>query len=141
MWSILYMPRATRRAVVYCDAVTACRACRLSNTERTQDTGGRPLLSLFGLSSCCDQGASKKKEKKKTRAKKNQAKSDRPTFYFIFLGAPFRRYVRRLWTCHRRWAPAAGCGCGVFLFASWASGSLKRDFGGWGGSQFCDPRY
>jgi hypothetical protein len=34
--------------------------------------------------------------------------------YFLFcLGAPFRRYARRLWTCHRRWAPAAGCG--VFL--------------------------
>jgi hypothetical protein len=58
-------------------------------------------------------GASKKKQKKTSTKKriKNLAKSDRPTFFF--LGAPFKRYARRLWTCHRRWAPAAGCG--VFL--------------------------
>jgi hypothetical protein len=60
-----------------------------------------------------EQGASpKKKNPKKKHGKKNLAKSDRPTFFF-FLGAPFKRYARRLWTCHRRWAPAAGCG--VFL--------------------------
>ena len=59
-------------------------------------------------------GASKKKEKENKHEKKNLAKSDRPTFFFFFfLGAPFKRYARRLWTCHRRWAPAAGCG--VFL--------------------------
>jgi hypothetical protein len=50
-----------------------------------------------------NRGASKKKEKENTHEKKNLAKSDRPTFpFFFFLGAPFKRYARRMWTCHRR---------------------------------------
>jgi hypothetical protein len=58
-------------------------------------------------------GLQKKRKRKQAREKKSGEK--RPTDFssFFFLGAPFRRYARRLWTCHRRWAPAAGCG--VFL--------------------------
>jgi hypothetical protein len=62
-------------------------------------------------------------KKKEGGAKKNQAESEkRPTDFpfFFFLGAPFTRYARRLWTCHRRWAPAAGCG--VFLYELVPSG-------------------
>jgi hypothetical protein len=56
----------------------------------------------------------KKKKTKKTRAKKKsrQKATDRLSFCVCFLLA--RRHARRLWTCHRMWAPAAGCG--VFLY-------------------------
>ena len=52
-------------------------------------------------------GASKKKEKENKHEKKNLAKSDRPTFFlFYFLGAPFKRYARRLWVvCGRATVP------------------------------------
>ena len=55
------------------------------------------------------------KKRKRKQARKKESGEKRPTDFpsFFFLGAPFKRYARRLWTCHRRWAPAAGCG--VFL--------------------------
>jgi hypothetical protein len=50
-----------------------------------------------------------KKKKKRTRAKKAIPKNNRPTSPPFF----FRCSLRRVWTYHRMWAPAAGCG--VFL--------------------------
>jgi hypothetical protein len=52
------------------------------------------------------------KQNKKQQARKTKPGEKRPAnfsfFFFFFLGAPFKRYARRLWTFHRRWAPAAG---------------------------------
>jgi hypothetical protein len=61
------------------------------------------------------QGASKKKEKENKGQKNNPKKqpTDFPSFFFFFL-RPLASAVGRLWTCHRMWAPAAGCG--VFLY-------------------------
>jgi hypothetical protein len=61
------------------------------------------------------QGASKKKEKENKGQKNNPKKqpTDFPSFFF-FLKVPLASAVGRLWTCHRMWAPAAGCG--VFLY-------------------------
>jgi hypothetical protein len=63
------------------------------------------------------QGAPKKKEKENKGEKnnpKNQKTTDRlPFFFSFFFKAPLASAVGRLWTCHRMWAPAAGCG--VFL--------------------------
>ena len=72
------------------------------------------LLSPQPSPSCGAEGPPKKKKKKTSTKKRIWRKAtDRLFFLFFFLGAPFKRYARRLWTCHRRWAPAAGCG--VFL--------------------------
>jgi hypothetical protein len=54
-----------------------------------------------------------KKEKKKTRNKKTIPKKKPTDFPLFFLKVPLATAVGRLWTCHRMWAPAAGCG--VFL--------------------------
>jgi hypothetical protein len=59
-------------------------------------------------------GASKTKTKKHEKESGEKRPTDFSFFFFLFfLGAPFKRHARRLWTCHCRWAPAAGCG--VFL--------------------------
>jgi hypothetical protein len=57
-----------------------------------------------------NQGASEKKEIENKHEKTIWRKATDRLFLLFFLGAPFKRYARRLWTCHRRWAPAAGCG-------------------------------
>jgi hypothetical protein len=44
------------------------------------------------------------KEKKRKQAPKEiWRKATHRLFLFFFLGAPFKRDARRLWTCHRRW--------------------------------------
>jgi hypothetical protein len=59
-------------------------------------------------------------KKKNTKKRIRRKATDRLLLLFCFLGAPFKRYARRLWTCHRRLAPAAGCG--VFLYELVPSG-------------------
>jgi hypothetical protein len=64
------------------------------------------------------QGASKKKEKE-NKEQKNSLPKKQPTdfpvsWFFFFFKVPLASAVGRLWTCHRMWAPATGCG--VFLY-------------------------
>jgi hypothetical protein len=91
-----------------------------SSAQCTAHSGTASVTTAAGRSSRAEaegghaEGASpSKKKKKKTRDKKaTQAKNNRPTSLLFFWRV--RPYARRLWTCHRMWAPAAGCG--VFLY-------------------------
>jgi hypothetical protein len=58
--------------------------------------------------------APKKKAKKQGTKKQFTQKTTDRLFFPFFLKVPLESAVGRLWTCHRMWAPAAGCG--VFLY-------------------------
>jgi hypothetical protein len=76
---------------------------------------GRHRLSPRGCG--LETRGAQKKEKENKEQKNNPKKQ--PTDFrlpFFFFRSPLRlaSAVGRLWTCHRMWAPAAGCG--VFLY-------------------------
>jgi hypothetical protein len=56
-------------------------------------------------------------KKNKKQGTKKQPQKTSPTgfpFFLLLFQVPLASAVGRLWTCHRMWAPAAGCG--VFLY-------------------------
>jgi hypothetical protein len=57
----------------------------------------------------CPRGLQKKQKNKGQKNNPKKQPTDFPSF-FLFFRCP----LRRLWTCHRMWSPAAGCG--VFLY-------------------------